>query len=75
MSRGSVAKLELEGAEAEGVGNDGDGAERHGGAGDDRAQEQTEEWIQQAGCDRYAERVIEKREDEDSGGYCAWWRG
>ena len=50
-------------------------AERHGGAGDNRAEQQAEERVEHAGGDRHAQRVVDETRKKDSGGCCAWWRG
>src|SRR5579872_1196929 len=57
-------KLKGHVAEAQRVCNYGDRAERHGGAGDDRAQEEAEKWVEHSGSDGHAEYVVGKREEE-----------
>src|SRR5260370_37731811 len=51
-------------AEAEGVGDYGDGAKAHGGAGEHGAEEPAGEWIEDAGGDGNAEGVVKGRESE-----------
>jgi hypothetical protein len=55
-------RLEFEGAEAEGVGDYGDGAEAHGGAGDHGAEEPAEDGIKNSGGDGDSKSVVEKSE-------------
>ena len=51
-------------AEAEGVGDYGDGAEAHGGGGEDGAEQQAEEWIEDAGGDGHADGVVDEGEEK-----------
>src|SRR6266852_8775813 len=56
--------LKLRLAESEGVGDYGDGAEAHGGAGEHGAEEPADDGVEDAGGDGYAQRVVEKSEGE-----------
>ena len=50
--------------EAEGVGDDGDGAEAHGSAGDHGTKEDAQERIERPRGDGDAEDVVDKAEEE-----------
>lgn len=52
------------GAEAEAVGDDGDAAGGHGGAGEHGAEEQADEGIENSGGDGDADAVIDKSEEQ-----------
>lgn len=46
--------------EAEGVGDDADGAEGHTGGGDHRVQEETVDWVEDSGGDWHGQDVVEE---------------
>ena len=48
--------------QAKGVADDGNGTQAHRGAGDDRAEQQPEKWVKRPGCQRDAQRVVQKGE-------------
>src|SRR3974390_1969544 len=50
--------------ESEGVGDDRDGAEAHGGGGEHGAEEQAEEGVEDAGCNGDAEGVVDEGEEQ-----------
>lgn len=56
--------LEFQPVQAQGIGDDGNGAERHGSTGDHGAEEQAEERIQNARGNGHAKRIVEKREEK-----------
>src|SRR5258708_37123740 len=58
------ARLKFEIAEAESVGDDRDGTEAHGGAGEHRAEQPAENGIEYAGGDGDAEGVVKKSEEQ-----------
>src|SRR6266496_164579 len=51
-------------AESQRIGDDGNGTQTHCRARDDGAEQQTEEWIEQARSDGYTERVIDESEEK-----------
>src|SRR5215469_481316 len=59
-----ACELQLGVAKAESVGDYRDGAEAHGGGGDDWAQEQTEFRVKDAGGDGDSDGVVDKSEEE-----------
>ena len=59
------ARLSQGGApESKGIPDDRDGAERHGGARDDRAQQHAEERVEHAGGDGHTEHVVDEGEEQ-----------
>ena len=59
-----LEELQLCVAQAEGVGDDGDGTEAHSGGGKDGAEQQTEEWIKHASGNGNADGVIDEGEEK-----------
>ncbi len=62
--RTGILSLELERTKPQRVGDDGDRAEAHRGAGQHWTQKPAEEWIQCSGRDGNSECVIEKCEEQ-----------
>src|SRR5579884_2823458 len=60
----AIRFLQRHAAEAQGVGDHGDGTEGHGGAGDDGAEENAEKRRQRARSQRNTQRIINEREEE-----------
>src|SRR5579872_263366 len=58
------ARLQLGVPQTQRIGDHGDGAEAHGGGGEDRAEEDAEERVQNAGCDGHSERVVDEGEEK-----------
>ena len=56
--------LQLEVAEAEGVGDYADGTEAHGGGGEDGAEQDAEEGVEDAGGDGDSEGVVDEGEEK-----------
>src|SRR5215475_3832124 len=56
--------LQLCMAQAERVGDHGNGAEAHRGGGEDRAEKNSEERIENAGCDRDSNSVVDEGEEQ-----------
>ena len=61
--------------QAQRVRNHGNGAEGHGGARQNRAEQKAEKRIEHARRDGNSQRVVERRQKTDFAGCCAWWRG
>ena len=59
-----MEELQLCVTQAEGVGDYGDGAEAHGGGGEDGAEQQTEERVKNAGGNRNADGVVDEGEEK-----------
>src|ERR1700734_2442051 len=62
MTRASFVQRGV--AKAQGIGDDGDGTEAHGCAGEHGAQKDAEEWIEGAGCDGDTHKIIDEREEK-----------